>query len=305
MDVMEGPARPVAVEVARAHSTGPTSLPEILDDDSSPQHSPRSPSMVLLKQVRSALERHPSFAESLGLRVVSSSENVTPVRENLMTSSISEGTPSEVAAATSESGLLMAAAREQPLWRRRVRHTFYVIIVITLLGVVTQLVALKRSNQASISSLSEVQSDIRQRSWLQKQTAGTLTAQAGLLAINVVMIFRGLQLWTIIKKIRVLETVQRLRWMEPLTRHTGRALKPIVVPVKLAFRPVALYRARAEREAQAALLREAAANRPWVVAGRHGARVVSDVQMAAAQAAMVLPSYLATTTVQAVRQIMP
>lgn len=272
MDVMEGPARPVAVEVARAHSTGPTSLPEILDDDSSPQHSPRSPSMVLLKQVRSALERHPSFAESLGLRVVSSGEHVTPVRDNSMPSSISEGTPSEVAAATSE-------AREQPPWRRRVRHTFYVIIVITLLGVVTQLVALKRSNLASISSLSEVQSDIRQRSWLQKQTAGTLTAQAGLLAINVVMIFRGLQLWTIIKKIRVLETVQRLRWMEPLTRHTGRALKPIVVPVKLAFRPVALYRARAEREAQAALLREAAANRPWVVAGRHGARVVSDVQV--------------------------
>ena len=81
-----------------------------------------SPPAALLSQVRTALERSPSFARTLGMQLVlppPHDETEAPLRERLV----------------------------RPPSRDCWRHTFYTLIVIALVGVSAQLVVLRHDNQ--------------------------------------------------------------------------------------------------------------------------------------------------------------
>ena len=62
--------------------------------------------------------------------------------------------------------------------------------------------------------------------------------------------------------------MQRLHWIDPVTKTTANVIRPIVVPIRLLFKPLTLRRQALELEAARLAAAEAAASRPWVVAGR-------------------------------------
>ena len=78
------------------------------------------------------------------------------------------------------------------------------------------------------------------------------------------MAFRGIQIWNIIQRMKVIDTVQRLKWVDPFTRHAARALKPITSPIRLAFRSFTWRQAR--RAQHASKMATRTGSRPSVVA---------------------------------------
>jgi len=187
--------------------------------------------MALLNQVRMALERHPSFARNIGLQILPPPE--VPKSERLIRR------PSRACG----------------------RHTFYTLIVIALVGVSSQLVVLSRQNQQQTQVVTSVVREFEQTkgSWINKLAASQWTIQGGLIAFNLVMAFRGVQIWNIIQRVKVIDTVQRLHWVDPATRYVARVLSPITSPIRLAIKPFALRKARLAKRAvgDAALLTKA------------------------------------------------
>jgi len=82
-------------------------------------------------------------------------------------------------------------------------------------------------------------------------------------------------IWNLIVKIKIIDTVQRLKWVDPVTRHGASVLKTVAYPIKVLFRPWARHRAKLAREAQILLARQAAEKRLWTVAARWASSVVS------------------------------
>jgi len=124
-------------------------------------------------------------------------------------------------------------------------------------------VQLQHDNQQQTQVLSSVVREAEQTkgSWIRQAASHVWTVQGALIGLNMVMAFRGIQIWNIIQRVKVISVVQRLRWLDPVTRAGARLLMPITSPIRVAVKPLTLYRARLARKAEEQALRELAARR--------------------------------------------
>ena len=194
--------------------------------------------MAILHAVRDAIERHPSFAQKLGLQIVpptnASADAATSTRSPLRPGDESplsiSGRQSSVERSRPRPRVTSVSYWTEPPTRAFWRHLFYVAIVVTLLFVGSQLVKLKRSDMEQ-RELTEtalrrsfetalgpaVRSAPRPTTTLTHQHQYTLTfgrladlplrlsspgawqvrsaltAQGALIAVNIVLAFRGVQ----------------------------------------------------------------------------------------------------------------
>lgn len=268
-----------------------------LADAERPAQSPgtrnRSQSELVLQAVQKAIERHPSFARKLGLQIVPNED------------AESTGGPQKQSSETQVTGQPKFLSREY--WGSRAfwRHTFYVVISIALLVVVAQLLKLQRSTK---EQRFVVERALRKQGGLGPVVKSALTTQGALIAVNLFIAYRGVQIWQLIQRVKVVDVLQRVGgaggpegpanprasgpanprarpslsvtlaacpcvpalaalrprspvpwtlpgWVDPFTRHSGRVIKLVTMPVRSAVRGLtAPGRAAAERRAQQAAL---------------------------------------------------
>jgi len=160
----------------------------------------------------------------------------------------------------------------RPPSRSFVRHLFYTLITIAIVSLVYIINELWSQHRQQSQVVESVEAELKKTRGLpplmKKLSAFTFSAQGALVLANCFLVWRGLAIWNIIVKIKIIDTVQRLKWLDPATRHGASVLRPVTMPLRLLFKPYAMHRARVSREAQEMIARQAVASRPWAVASR-------------------------------------
>lgn len=233
----------------------------------------RTPSMAILHAVRDAIERHPSFAQKIGLQIVppptSSADAATSTRSPIRPGDESpisiSGRQSNAERSVERPRLLSASYWLEPPTRAFWRHLFYVAIVVTLVFVGAQLVKLKRSDQ---EQREVVETALRNsfETALGPAVRSALTAQGALIAVNIVLAFRGVQIWSLIQRVKVVPWLQRIGWVGSWRKN--RLVRLATAPLRTTLRGIMFpAKVAAERAAREAAAREAArrAARPFVV----------------------------------------
>tara|TARA_B100000795_G_scaffold118252_1_gene87992 strand:- start:606 stop:1145 length:540 start_codon:yes stop_codon:yes gene_type:complete len=94
--------------------------------------------------------------------------------------------------------------------------------------------------------------------------------QGALIAVNFFLAFRGVQIWQLIQKVKVIQILHRVGWVAPLTQKGGRVLHGLTMPVRSLLRGVttpgrAVASTLANRKAEELALEvaAAAAARTW------------------------------------------
>ena len=78
--------------------------------------------------------------------------------------------------------------------------------------------------------------------------------QGALIAVNIFLAFRGVQIWQLIQKVKVIEILHRVGWLDPLTRRGAGVIRGLTMPMRSALRGLnapgrAVGKALAERKA--------------------------------------------------------
>jgi hypothetical protein len=197
------------------------------------QRSSRSSSSsVLLEQMERFLERHPSVADRL--RPLSPSfESWSP-------------------------GRWQGASSNR--WRQWVRRSFYVLIVIAFIVVSRSVHQLSvqekiRRERDEVMLVNRGQIDASS-----KALRTAVVANAGLMALNIVLAVRGVKIWHLLQRVGFEGWIQSFRRAGGVARVLNLATMPVRQAVRLPFRPLEAMAARAA--AREAAAREAARRGP-------------------------------------------
>ena len=240
--------RETAVEIAqRAEAEGlrvaapsPNVPPE--KTSPSPVTRARNSTNALLQEMALFLERHPSFAEGIS----------SPSRRAYLTGGPTRG------------------------WRPIYRRTFYVFIVCALITVTHQIRAVAEQSTELAEQLSreKEQLDVRSQELVMRgrHLRNAVLGNLALIGLNALFAVRGVQIWTLLRRVGFEGWVHTIARQLPWTRRVGRLVHWVTFPVRaplktpgrlVAYRRAAAAAAAAEREAA-----EAAARLPWRVAAR-------------------------------------
>uniref|UniRef100_A0A7S0LEH6 Uncharacterized protein n=1 Tax=Coccolithus braarudii TaxID=221442 RepID=A0A7S0LEH6_9EUKA len=175
-----------------------------------------SPSLAMLEQLSTALERHPSFSARLAPHL--SQQLLLPRR-----TSSQDGGPSS-------SGV-----------RKYVRRTFYVGVTLALLFLASYI----HQSRQQVLELKQYQESCSTEDAITTTLArSTIIVQTALVCVNVILAVRGVKIWHLIKRLRV------ERWVHDIARsplpgvaRAAAGLGNVLRPLKLPFRPFAAVRA--------------------------------------------------------------
>lgn len=206
---------------------------------------------LVLTAVRTALERHPSFGRKLGVQLVP-----PQLGRSLSAGATGGGRSILREPMTQTTGPPRLFSRSY--WGSRTcgRHTFYVVISLALLAVASQQLRLQRfTKEQNIV----VQRELRRKggpfeALTSPAVRNALTAQGALIAVNIFLAFRGVQIWQLIQKVKVIEILHRVGWLDPLTRRGAGVIRGLTMPMRSALRGLnapgrAVGKALAERKA--------------------------------------------------------
>ena len=211
---------------------------------------------VFLDHLTKVLTRHPSFLHSLNspsLRYTPPNTPTHNARQHNRLSRLSDGGPAQF-------GL-----------RKWSRRFFYIAVTFTLLMLAThigRLYAIEKATQAEYELVKRERLERQKQSKnLGQVVRSALTMQSGLIAVNLILAFRGVQLWRLIQRIDLVEWINRISPAFPLTgraigvvRWVTMPVRQIIRPFAIPLRPLAAMRARraaAEAARRAALLEAA------------------------------------------------
>lgn len=224
---------------------------------------------LVLTAVRTALERHPSFGRKLGIKLV------PPQMGRSLSAGSTGGAPSSPRGdKTQAAGPRGPKLFSRAYWGSRTcgRHTFYVVITLALLIVASQQFRLQRMVKKENIV---VHRELRRKGgpfdvMNNPAVRNALTAQGALIAVNFFLAFRGVQIWQLIQKVKVIQILHRVGWVAPLTQKGGRVLHGLTMPVRSLLRGVttpgrAVASTLANRKAEELALEvaAAAAARTW------------------------------------------
>ena len=88
--------------------------------------------------------------------------------------------------------------------------------------------------------------------------------QGALIGVNFFLAFRGVQIWQLIQRVKVVQILHRVGWVAPLTQRGARVLHGVTMPVRGLLRGLtspgrAVAATLAHRRAEEAALEAAAA----------------------------------------------
>lgn len=192
----------------------------------------RGSSNALLNEMALFLERHPSFADSLR----------SPTKRAWLAGSPTRG------------------------WRPIYRRTFYVLIVVALLGVtlkVNRVAAQGAEVKLEVDREKAVLASRSAELSLEKQQMkSAIAGNVLLMGLNVLIAVRGVRIWALLKRVGFEGWVHSIARNLPWTRRAVRVLNYATLPFRQAIRPLRLpfhLRAQAQQAAREAAAREAAA----------------------------------------------
>lgn len=193
-----------------------------------------SSSSVLLEQMERFLERHPTVAERL----------------RPLSPSFAEWSP----------GRWQRGAPSSEGWRKWVRRSFYILIVLAFIVVarsVHQLTVQEKIRRERDESMmvSRVALELEG-----KALRTAVMANAGLMALNVVLAVRGVKIWHLLQRVGFENWIRSFRRAGGVARVLNLPIVGIRQAVRLPFRPLEAMAARAA--AREAAAREAARRGP-------------------------------------------
>jgi hypothetical protein len=229
-------------------------------DGLSPSVRDRSETTQLLDTLKRMIHRRPSFAEKLGVRVISDDEAAS-------TDPPEPAPPPEAPPPPP----LPPPTPPQALWRKVIMRSFYVLISLvvgSLVRRVSQIVTIEEARAENERAANEMKTAT---SHLDKVTMAVL---ALLIAANIVIAVRGLAVWRMLSNLKIEAWVKRIQPHLGTVDGTARTINVITLPVR---RVVGLATAPFRRRAGAAARAAARAAR---AAKRNAAR---DAELSAIQ----------------------